>query len=607
MLNTLGDLLQPPNTLADSKSLIEPLLDLQYTRHRAAQQVTVIVKNRRLGNKYEIVERLGRGGTAEVFRAHHLSLGRFVAIKILHDFLADDPEFKTRFEREARNIARLKHPNIVQVYDFEFDAINECYYMVMELVEGANLKDLLLNLEREGRPINLLEGLRIIREAATALAYAHAAGMIHRDVKPANLILDAHDNNRVVLTDFGIAKMVTSAQFTITGGLIGTPAYMSPEQGVGETGDLRSDIYSLGVILYQLLTGELPYNADTPLAIILKHLNDPIPSACQRNAELPIQADELIAKMLAKEPDNRYQQAEDLIADIKALETNPKPDHIITQLMPSSGEASVSKPDAERVIGELTQPHAPQNTIEAGSGRVFFWVASVAFIILVTGIGYTAGVNSGRPPKAAAVLATETATDTPTPIETATNAPTATETPTETATSTPSPTQTATAPASYTPTLTPTATETEAVTPSPTPNSTQTLAVASTATYAVCIFDYAIIEQDPKDGEAGDFFPINTPYERRIVLLNTGTCPWERNTSLAFVNGSGESFSAGPRIFIREPVAVGAEIELIFSGTLPGRGSLTPIAGDWQLRTPGQIPIGTPMTISVFVFDPGGG
>src|SRR5258706_77110 len=211
---------------------------------------------------------------AEVYRGYQPSLDRFVAIKLLHPFLADDPEFKDRFEREARNVARLRHPNIVQVYDFEYDTESESFYMVMELIDGQTLKDRLNSLGDEPMAVN--EVLRIMREATQALAYAHARGMIHRDVKPANLMIDS--DGRVVLTDFGIAKIVTGQQFTASGGMVGTPAYMAPEQGLGEAGDERSDLYSLGVILFQLATGRLPYDAETPLSIILKHLNSPIAS-----------------------------------------------------------------------------------------------------------------------------------------------------------------------------------------------------------------------------------------------------------------------------------------------------------------------------------------
>lgn len=179
--------------------------------------------------KYEIIERLGRGGMAEVYKGYQSSLDRFVAIKLLHPFLADDPEFKDRFEREARNVARLRHPNIVQVYDFEYDDQNESFYMVMELIDGLTLKDTLEALTNRGEMMPLEEVLRIMRGAGTALAYAHARGMIHRDVKPANLMIDS--DGRVVLTDFGIAKIVTGIQFTASGGMVGTPAFMAPNRG----------------------------------------------------------------------------------------------------------------------------------------------------------------------------------------------------------------------------------------------------------------------------------------------------------------------------------------------------------------------------------------
>lgn len=273
--------------------------------------------NRKLG-KYEVTERLGRGGMAEVYRAYHVNLDRFVAIKVLHSFLADDPEFKSRFEKEARNIARLKHPNIVQVYDFDYDEESESYYMVMELIDGPTLKDRLFKMSEEGKLPTLNEALRIVRESASALAYAHSQGMVHRDVKPGNLMLDS--DNRVVLTDFGIAKIVTGQQFTATGGMVGTPAYMSPEQGLGEAGDERSDIYSLGVILYQLVTGSLPYDGDNPLSVVLKHLNDPIPSAKATKPDLPDAFDQVIAKLMSKEPEERYQSANELIVDLYKIE-----------------------------------------------------------------------------------------------------------------------------------------------------------------------------------------------------------------------------------------------------------------------------------------------
>ncbi|MEP7293544.1 MAG: protein kinase, partial [Chloroflexota bacterium] len=466
--------------------------------------------SRKLG-KYELFERLGRGGMAEVYRAHHLSLDRFVAIKILHPFLADDPEFKDRFEKEARNIARLKHPSVVQVYDFENDAENESYYMVMELVEGPTLKELLASLEERGEMMSLEEVLRIVREAAGALAYAHSQKMIHRDVKPANLMLDKDE--RVVLTDFGIAKIVTGVQFTSSGGMVGTPAYMAPEQGLGDAGDERSDLYSLGVIFYQLVTGTLPYEAETPLAIILKHLNEPIPSARDRVPELPESVDTVIQRLMAKDPADRYQTANQVIADVervergepvaelgRAIEARPRditPLALRTPRTPAVGRALVIPTSAAA---------APPRR------RIPLWLWVVFGGILGAGIfGALQGINGNTPllaflasdtPTVTSTLmpiatetptltpsATATFTETPTDLPTATTAPSETPAPTDTAL--PSATSTLLPSATYTPSLTATdvPTRTQTLTPSSTllPTITLTPSITPTATLDITL------------------------------------------------------------------------------------------------------------------------
>jgi serine/threonine protein kinase len=570
------------------------------------------VNDRKLG-KYELIKRLGRGGMAEVYKAYHANLDRYVAIKIMHNFLADDPGLRGRFEREAQNIARLKHPHIVQVYDFEFDARDDSYYMVMELIEGINLKEYMATLRIQSKPLLTLEALRIIRECASALDYAHKSGMIHRDVKPANLILDQTAGNRVVLTDFGISRLLTGTQHTVTGGLVGTPAYLSPEQGGGETGDERSDLYSLGVILYEMVTGELPYNSDTPLGLILRHMNDPIPSARKQNPALPPQVESVIGKLMAKDPADRYQTALELINDIKRLEKE----------LQATEDTLILGPDKENIYSidpntPVFDPTKPEKRVtENRRIKTSFLVTGFLLLIVVILGGYVAGARSGAFP-AVGFLASDTPS--PTPVLTPTtdialiieDTPTATSTSTATAThtSTPTATATSTSTATSTPnpptsTRTPSITPTLVVVPSTTSNLTATSAVEQTATTAACLFDYAIIEQSPADGVDGGFFPVNTDYERTITLLNTGACDWERNTSLTFITGSGESFNAGPRVFIREAVGSGHEVDVVFRGTLPARGSLDPITGVWQLRTPGQIAIGEPFTIGVMVYDPG--
>ncbi len=203
--------------------------------------------------RYRIVEHLGRGGMAEVYKAHQASLDRYVAIKLMHTFLADEKEFLARFEREAKVVATLRHPNIVQVYDFDVD--QGVYYMVMEFINGETLKARLQALEARGEWVSLDDAVRIVLAVGSALRYAHERNMVHRDVKPANVMITL--DGQVILTDFGIAKIVSTSNLTASGAMVGTPSYMAPEQGMGQPGDERSDIYSLGVMLYQLVLGRL--------------------------------------------------------------------------------------------------------------------------------------------------------------------------------------------------------------------------------------------------------------------------------------------------------------------------------------------------------------
>ncbi len=268
--------------------------------------------------KYELRERIGRGGMAEVYKAYHAALDRFVAIKILHPFLGEEPEFKGRFEREARNVARLRHSNIIHVYDFEFDPRRDLYYMVMEYIDGLTLRDRLAEAGAEGEPIPVEEAIRIVTPLASAIAYAHSRGMVHRDIKPANIMIDADE--RVVLTDFGIARMVSGPNVTASGSMVGTPAYMSPEQGLGQAGDHRSDIYSLGVVLYQLVTGATPFDADTPIGIVLRHVNDPLPPPTTLNPDIPEPLEAILFKSLDKDPDRRYQDAALMEQDLLAFQ-----------------------------------------------------------------------------------------------------------------------------------------------------------------------------------------------------------------------------------------------------------------------------------------------
>jgi serine/threonine-protein kinase len=259
---------------------------------------------------YRVIAPLGAGGMAAVYQAYQPGVDRYVALKILPRHLAQDPQFVARFQHEARVIASLQHPHILPVFDFgEADGYT---YLVMPFVAGGTLADTL-----RGQPLPVAQVRRIIAELGDALDYAHSRGIIHRDVKPSNVLLDGRGN--CLLTDFGIAKIVAgTVQLTLPGGIIGTPAYMSPEQAQGATIDQRSDIYALGVLLYELTTGRVPFTAETPLAIVLKHPHDPLPPPRTLNPSLSEALERVILKALAKEPNDRFQTAAEFVRAVQA-------------------------------------------------------------------------------------------------------------------------------------------------------------------------------------------------------------------------------------------------------------------------------------------------
>jgi serine/threonine protein kinase len=264
--------------------------------------------------KYHCVEFIGHGGMAEVYRAMDLELDRVVALKVLHPFLVGEDGFTDRFAREARTLASLRHPNIVQVYDSGLQDFNS--FVVMEYVPGPTLKDRLRELNMRNERIPLGEVRRIFDALLAALTYAHRAGIVHRDLKPNNVILAA--DGRVVLTDFGLAKIVGSTIHTASMAVIGTPAYMAPEQAKGGLADPRSDIYALGVILFELLTGRLPFDAETPFAMIAKHSEESMPRVGEFRRDLPRRLDRVLQTATAKDPADRFQSVEHFAAALNA-------------------------------------------------------------------------------------------------------------------------------------------------------------------------------------------------------------------------------------------------------------------------------------------------
>ncbi|MEP7199145.1 MAG: serine/threonine-protein kinase [Chloroflexota bacterium] len=261
-----------------------------------------------IGN-YQIVERLGEGGMASVYRAHQTSLDRFIAIKVLAGPRARDDTFRQRFDREAKSVAQLSHPNIVPIHDFGEDRAHGLLYIVTDLVKGGSLHDAMR------RSLTTADAVRIIQQVAAALDYAHARGVIHRDIKPSNSLLT--EDGRALLSDFGIAKIAERTQYTDTGATVGTPAYMSPEQVKGEELDRRSDVYALGLVAYQLLAGRLPFQADTPLAILHQQVYDPPPPLRQWYPRIPRKLESVVGRALAKERDKRYRTAGEFAAALE--------------------------------------------------------------------------------------------------------------------------------------------------------------------------------------------------------------------------------------------------------------------------------------------------
>jgi serine/threonine protein kinase len=370
---------------------------------------------------YEIVAPLGEGGMAAVYRAYQPSMNRYVALKILPQSLAKDPQFVGRFQQEAKVLAKLQHPHVLPVFDFgEAEGYT---YIVMPLVESGALTELL-----QGRPLSLKQIRRLIAQIGEALDYARARGLVHRDVKPSNVLVDGRGN--CLLTDFGLAKIVEgSAKFTDTGGILGTPAYMSPEQGRGLPIDGRSDIYSLGVILYEMATGKPPFDAETPIAIVFKHIQEPLPPPAALNPDLPEAVEQVILKALAKDPADRFQTAREMVAALQAA-------------IPETLSGS-------RTATQATPPKSPTVKAGAASTPARRWSVMLLPIVACCLLALAGSVSASA---FFFFRSTATATPTETARATPTLPPTRTAAPTSTATATSEPTQTS--PAAATSTLT---------------------------------------------------------------------------------------------------------------------------------------------------------
>jgi len=296
-----------------------------------------------IAGRYRIERRLGAGGMSTVFLAQDTVLERPVAVKLLAEHLADDEAFVERFQREALSAARLQHPNIVQVFDYGLDASSHRHFIVMEFVDGPSCADLL----RDRKRLDIEEAVRIVRDACHGLDYAHRAGVVHRDVKPGNLLVAA-DSGTTKLADFGIAKAAEQTRITQVGSVLGTAAYLSPEQAHGDEAGPRSDTYSLGVCAYQLLTGRLPHEYGSLTELALKQRDEPVEPISELRPAVPLQLDLAIRVSLERDPADRYDSAlefaQALEAGLHGHET------VATQRLAAAGPAT----DATRALAPAT-------------------------------------------------------------------------------------------------------------------------------------------------------------------------------------------------------------------------------------------------------------
>ena len=318
--------------------------------------------------QYHIIEQVSRGSMATVYKAYQPNLDRYVAVKVLAPELAESKGFIARFEREARAVARLRHRNILTVFDYGRQG--DLFYLVMEYVSGGTL------IERLGWPQDLAYAVNIVSQVGDALAHAHRQGMIHRDVKPGNILMAEED--WPLLSDFGLAKMVEdSPQLTASGASVGTPQYMSPEQAQGLAVDRRSDIYSLGAVLYETVTGRPPFGSDGRMAVIIRHISEPITPPHTLRSDLPEEMERVVLKALAKSPADRYQRMEEFLADLQEAYPLPAKGNMVHR---GNGQAEPKGPPAafEPVPTPVVTPLLPRK-------RSFPWTGvAIGLVLLLT-------------------------------------------------------------------------------------------------------------------------------------------------------------------------------------------------------------------------------
>jgi serine/threonine-protein kinase len=346
--------------------------------------------------RYRIQRKLGAGGMADVYLAEDQELGRRVAIKILNGRHANDDQFIERFRREAKNAAALNHPNIVSIYDR--GEAEDTYYIAMEYLDGRTLKELIVS--RGAAPMNV--AIEYARQILSALRFAHRHGIVHRDIKPHNVLVDGE--GRVKVTDFGIARAGTS-QMTETGSIVGTAQYLSPEQAKGGEVDPRSDLYSLGVVLYELLTGKTPFDGETPVEIAMKHLSTAPKPPSKLRPDIPRELDMVVLRALAKNPDERYQSADEMEADLErvargasvAAATVDTATQVLRRPAPAVAESSTAATMIAPPASSGTRVMPPPVVAEeeeyeerrGGPDRpIWPWLVAIAFVVAAAIAGF---------------------------------------------------------------------------------------------------------------------------------------------------------------------------------------------------------------------------
>ena len=336
----------------------------------------MITKGQKINDRYEIIRSIGEGGMANVYLARDIILERNVAIKILRGDLAGDEKFVRRFQREALSASSLSHPNIVEMYDVGED--NGTYYIVMEYVEGMTLKQLI----KKRGSLSLSEAIDIMLQITDGIKEAHDSYIIHRDLKPQNILIK--ENGEVKITDFGIAMALNSTQLTQTNSVMGSVHYLPPEQASGKGATIKSDIYSMGILFYELLTGKLPFKGDNAVEIALKHMKNDIPSVREINDSIPQSVENIILKATAKNPKNRYESAADMHDDLlTCLNEDRLNEKKYVFMYPEHDGEENKKPVLLEETKEETKKMVEDDLDDERQKNTWIWVLSSVFIFIV--------------------------------------------------------------------------------------------------------------------------------------------------------------------------------------------------------------------------------